>query len=188
MARNTIDWTRLSKTVSHALRHEPWIYELEVDDEGWVRVDELLVALRTVDESWLALDEHAIDQLIRRFEKKRHELKDGRIRAIYGHSLPGKLMRLRSQPPPVLFHGTGTDSISLIQVGGLLPMKRQFVHLSSDRETAIDVGRRKAKAPVILEIAAGHAAAVGVKFYLGNQHVWLADEIPPDFIKECGNV
>ena len=28
----------LSRAVSHALRHQPWLYELELDDEGWVQV------------------------------------------------------------------------------------------------------------------------------------------------------
>ena len=33
--RQAIDHRELSKTISHALRHEPWLYELELDDEGW---------------------------------------------------------------------------------------------------------------------------------------------------------
>jgi len=28
------DMDTLSKAVSHALRHEPWLYELEQDEEG----------------------------------------------------------------------------------------------------------------------------------------------------------
>jgi hypothetical protein len=39
------DWTELSKAVSHALRHEPWLYELELDDAGWTPVDALVNAL-----------------------------------------------------------------------------------------------------------------------------------------------
>lgn len=35
----TVSPERLSRLVSHALRHEPWIYELELDDEGWVPID-----------------------------------------------------------------------------------------------------------------------------------------------------
>jgi putative RNA 2'-phosphotransferase len=183
-----MDWTKLSKTISHALRHEPWVYELELDEEGWVPVDELLDALRRIDDTWLILDESALQQLVESSSKQRHELRDGRIRAIYGHSLPGKLARRASQPPPVLFHGTSPDAIPLIQVGGLLPMKRQFVHLSPERKTAIEVGKRKAKRPVILQVAATEAAASGVQFYEGNTHVWLADAIPPRFITVCGRV
>ena len=28
-------WDNLSRAVSHALRHEPWLYELEFDEGGW---------------------------------------------------------------------------------------------------------------------------------------------------------
>src|SRR6185503_3978380 len=41
-----VSYVALSKTVSHALRHEPWVYELELDDAGWVPVDDLLRSLR----------------------------------------------------------------------------------------------------------------------------------------------
>ncbi|SEE47265.1 RNA 2'-phosphotransferase [Jiangella alba] len=36
----------LTREISHALRHEPWLYELELDDEGWVPVDQILAGLR----------------------------------------------------------------------------------------------------------------------------------------------
>ena len=36
----------LSRAVSNARRHEPWLYELELDEEGWAPVDQLLAALR----------------------------------------------------------------------------------------------------------------------------------------------
>ena len=33
---------QLSKEISYALRHAPWEYELELDDNGWVSVEQLL--------------------------------------------------------------------------------------------------------------------------------------------------
>ena len=35
----------LSKEISYALRHAPWEYELEMNEEGWVPVEQLLDAL-----------------------------------------------------------------------------------------------------------------------------------------------
>ena len=61
-------------------------------------------------------------------------------------------------------------------------MGRQFVHLSSDAETARQVGRRKTRSPVILEIQARPAHLAGVRFDRGNDMVWLADHVPPRFI------
>jgi len=43
-------------------------------------------------------------------------------------------------------------------------------------------GARKARQPVILTIDAAAAASAGIAFYAGNDKVWLADRIGPEFI------
>lgn len=40
-----MNYVQLSKEISYALRHAPWEYELELDEEGWVNVKNLLTAL-----------------------------------------------------------------------------------------------------------------------------------------------
>lgn len=85
-------------------------------------------------------------------------------------------------PPEVLFHGTSPEVAHLIKSEGLKPMKRQYIHLSSNREIAYQVGQRKARSPVILTIESGKAHNHNIKFYQGNKVVWLADYIPPQFI------
>lgn len=176
-----LDYTRLSKTVSHALRHQPWLYELEPDAEGWVPIADLLTALRE-RRVWHDLDAADIAAMVAQSDKRRYEMCDGRIRALYGHSLPGKLAREAARPPAVLYHGTGPAAARSILAAGLRPMGRQYVHLSVDRGTALQVGRRKSPHPIILAIDAAGAFAHGVPFYRGNDLVWLADAIPPHFV------
>ncbi len=173
---------RLSKFVSHALRHEPWLYELELDDEGWVPVEELLDALRIEKSEWASLTEADLAEMIGRSDKKRHELREGKIHALYGHSIPGKLLKQATEPPDVLYHGTAPDTAAIIKVEGLHPMGRQYIHLSADTKTAEQVGKRKAKQPVILAIRARDAHEQGVVFYRGNELVWLADVVSPEYI------
>jgi putative RNA 2'-phosphotransferase len=84
----------------------------------------------------------------------------------------------------MLYHGTAPDVAQRIKADGLRPMSRQYVHLSTDTEMAMQVGRRKADAPIILVVHASKAHASGVPFYRGNDRVWLADVIPPSFIAE----
>ncbi len=173
----------LSRITSHALRHEPWLYELELDDYGWVSVESVLVALRKEHSEWENLCEGDLIRMIENSSKHRHEVKDGQIRALYGHSIAGKLKRALATPPDVLFHGTAPDIVSLIKVSGLLPMGRQYVHLSVDEGTAAEVGRRKTKRPTILRVLAAEANAKAIHFFEGNEKVWLADFVPPEFIK-----
>jgi putative RNA 2'-phosphotransferase len=173
----------LSKTVAHALRHEPWVYELEPDDEGWVPVTALLSALRGHRWRWADLDRGDIAELVRRSAKQRFELDGDRIRARYGHSLPGRLSRSPADPPPELFHGTSLRAAEAILQHGLRPMGRQYVHLSVDVGTAEQVGRRKSPTPVVLRVAAAQATTEGVSFYRGNDHVWLAEAVPGQYLK-----
>lgn len=135
----------ISKTLSHALRHEPWLYELELDDEGWASLEAVLVALRVQREDWRSLSRTDLKRVIESSSKRRHEISGERIRALYGHSVPGKLRRELAMPPRVLFHATSPDAANVIVQDGLKPMARQYVHLSADTATAWEVGRRKSR-------------------------------------------
>lgn len=176
------DYTKLSKEVSYALRHAPWEYELEMDEEGWVLVKQLLEALGCSSE-WNSITKHDLINMIAASKKKRHEIVGDKIRAYYGHSLPIKIIKKEMKPPQVLYHGTANRFLASIEEKGLLPQARNYVHLSQDIETAILVGRRRDKNPIILIIDAQQAYADGVKFYIGNEKVWLADNVPSQYIR-----
>ncbi len=173
---------KLSKTISHALRHKPEQYGITLDHEGWVPLNDLLAALQQRRSAWLTLQEKDIADMIAQSEKQRFELYEGKIRALYGHSTPEKMERQEKEPPVLLYHGTTPQAIHTIRLLGLKPMKRQYVHLSIDVETARQVALRRTNRPIILKIAALDAYQHGIKFYLGNDMIWLADPIPPQFI------
>lgn len=178
-----INLVRLSKTISHALRHAPWLYELELDEEGWTPVADLLTGLRRHRRVWRDLTEEDLRAVMARPGKKRFEIRESKIRALYGHSIDMKIQKQPAVPPRRLYHGTAPETAAVIASEGLKPMNRQYVHLSADKQTAREVGRRKARNPVILAIRAVEAHEAGIPFYHGNEIVWLADEVPPTFIE-----
>ena len=176
-------YTKLSKEISYALRHAPWEYELEMNEEGWVPVEQLLEALCRRG-NWNDISEETLHEVIARSEKKRFEIKDGRIRAFYGHSIPMKIVKEEKMPPDILYHGTARRFLTSIKENGLLPQNRQYVHLSQDIETAESVGKRHDTKPCILVIDAKKAWEEGTKFYLGNEKVWLAETVDSKYIQE----
>jgi putative RNA 2'-phosphotransferase len=173
---------RLSKTISHALRHKPGDYGLVLDAEGWVAVDDLLAALRRRLGSRHPIDLAQIETIMTESEKQRFEIRGGKIRAFYGHSTATKIEREAVAPPAILYHGTTQEAAQAILREGLRSMKRQYVHLSTDEKTARAVGLRRTGRPIILRIAALEAHRQGIKFYLGNEDIWMADPVPPAFI------
>lgn len=178
-----MDYIKLSKEVSYALRHAPWEYELEVDEEGFVKVEQLLNALNSSKGYDRKITKEDLEYITLNSDKTRHEIKDDKIRALYGHSIPNKITKTKAIPPSILYHGTAHRFVESILKDGLLPMGRQYVHLSVDTDMATLVGKRRDDDPVILQIDALKANEEGIVFYIGNDKVWLCDKLPAKYIK-----
>ncbi len=178
-----MDYVKLSKEISYALRHAPWEYELELDEEGFVPIDQLLQSLNSSHEYDREITKEDLEYIIEHSDKKRHEIVGEKIRALYGHSTLIKIGKTPSIPPDIFYHGTVKRFLDSIMKDDLLPMKRQYVHLSVDTDMATLVGKRRDSNPVILEIDAKAAAKDGIKFYIGNDKVWLCDKMPAKYIK-----
>jgi putative RNA 2'-phosphotransferase len=170
---------RVSKLMSLILRHEPEKFGVALDGEGWTTLTELLDALRSRLPDITEEDVRAVvggDTLKRRFS-----IEGGEIRANYGHSIDGRVSHPRAEPPPRLFHGTAAKAVDDILAGGLRPMSRQYVHLTTDRALALKVGGRRGP-PRLIEVDARRAHAAGVPFYQANLVFWLADRVPAAYL------
>jgi len=176
---SAIDQGKLVSTIAFALRHDPARFGLDLDDEGWTNLEELVIALRFDRYDWALVDEAALRTVIEGMD--RFHIRDGRIRATYGHSIElGKLPPV-AVPPQVLFHGTTNDALSVIRREGLKPIGRRFVHLTSDREYALRVANAKQGQAVVL-VRAADAHASGQVFRRANEHVWLTDQVESFFL------
>jgi putative RNA 2'-phosphotransferase len=93
--------------------------------------------------------------------KRRFELVDGRVRAVFGHStgVP-EIIYTAVQPPDMLYHGTVRRFVRQILLEGLKPQSRQYVHLTTNREEAERVGRRHGRDFVLLTILSGRCGTL----------------------------
>lgn len=176
------DDVRLSKTMSHALRHDPAAYGLSLDDAGWVDLGSLVTAIGRALKTRVTIDD--VERVIAQSPKRRFESDGVSVRAAYGHSIDGRIDHAPvTDPPATLFHATSPDAAALIATQGLRPMARQYVHLALDEDTAVRVGRRKSPTPVLLTVDAAAFVAAGHRLYTAGPAVLLADAVPPAFIR-----
>ena len=94
-----MDYIALSKEVSYALRHAPQEYGLELDEEGFAPVEELLAALNERPGRERLLTVNDLQEIVRSSDKKRHEIVGGKIRAYYGHTTSQKIAKREGRPP-----------------------------------------------------------------------------------------
>ena len=167
--------TKKSKFLALVLRHNPKKIGIDMDQNGWVNVQDLC--------RLMPIDIGDLDEIVRTDQKGRYSYsQDGlKIRANQGHSIQVDVEMDEAEPPEFLWHGTATRFLDSIWKEGLKPMNRQHVHLSADKETAIKVGQRHGKV-AILKIHARRMYESGQKFWLSANGVWLTKLVrPKDF-------
>lgn len=172
---------RLSKLMSLLLRHRPAEHGLVLDPEGFTPLDELLEVLGRELPGTTRNDVEAVVATVEA-DKQRFTIADGAIRANYGHSLAGRIAQEAATPPDVLFHGTNEAALATILADGLRPMRRQYVHLTTDRAIARRVGARRGRVR-LLEVDAGAAHREGLAFYRANDSFWLVDAVAARFLR-----
>jgi len=180
MTRPKQTLVELSKLMSLVLRHDPASFGVTLDPEGFLPIADLVAALRTRLADLTAAEVVEVVETIEP-DKRRFSIEEGEIRANYGHSFADRIAQARATPPEILWHGTIQAALSDIFVQGLLPMRRQYVHLAVDRDLARRVGARRG-APRLLRVESARAFADGVIFYRANSSFWLADSIPPRYL------
>ena len=173
-----------SKFISLILRHQPDAIGITLDEHGWADVQELIDGVNRAEGHFL--DMNALEEIVRRDEKQRYSFNQDHtlIRANQGHSIPVDVELEEMTPPDVLWHGTGEKYVTSIDVQGLLPKSRLYVHLSSDMETARKIGSRHGR-PVIYEIDCRQMAGDGHRFFLSANRVWLTKEVPATYMRKA---
>jgi len=168
----------VSKYVSYLLRHNP--EDLEMDFEGFVDLDELV---SKVKRRYSTVDKRVLINMVEESERKRFEIVENRIRALYGHTIPVHVKLKEDKQTAWLYHGTTPQAARQILEKGLQPMRRRWVHLSPTEEIAMEVGKRRTNSPVVLVIDASEARNDGIRFYRATDKVYVCKHVPAKYIK-----
>lgn len=179
---------KLSKSISFILRHRPHTFKIKLDKQGYCLLTDLLTAL-TEQEKFADVTLADILHIVVTCPKQRFEIKDGLIRARYGHSIR-QLDLPSSHPPEVLYHGTVTSSLEGIKQTGISEMQRKHVHLVEEQAKQFSIEAASRKLPQgrdnkvhLLPVNTIKALMLGVNFYNTSHGTWLSDAIPPEAIE-----
>ena len=170
---------KISKFISLVLRHKPEEINTTLTIDGYCNVDVLIKGVREKFNIDFTLQD--LERIVAEDNKQRYSFKGNMIRANQGHSIDVNLGLKEKIPNDTLYHGTALKVVDKIHKEGIKKQSRQYVHLSSDVDTAVKVAVRHGE-PVVLIIKAKAMYNNGYKFYLSENGVWLTDYVPPEYI------
>jgi putative RNA 2'-phosphotransferase len=172
----------LSRFMAYILRHHPDEFGLSMDDEGFVPFPDFMHVL-SQQRKWRFLGPEHVRSLVEGTENERFEITSDKIRCRYGHSMKTRIRYPEIEPKHDLYFGTTSRSLSKILKVGLVPVGRQYVHLSNSIEEARAVGERHDSNAVVIAVKAPEAHRRGITFYKATEKIILVNEIPPEFIE-----
>ena len=176
-----MDLQNISRYMSLILRHRPEVISISLDEHGWADVDDMINGIAEKNEGF---NMEILEEIVKTDNKQRYSFNADKtlIRANQGHSVPVDVELDEKEPPESLYHGTGEKYVSSIGTQGLIPKSRLYVHLSSDIDTAKNVGRRHGK-EVVYSVTTRKMYQDGYKFYLSVNGVWLTKKVPLEYLQ-----
>ena len=155
------DLRRISKLLSLILRHRPDEFGLNMDEFGFIPLDEVVEA---VQQRYSAVQEEDIRDLVETSRQRRFEITDDGIRALYAHSFYVEMDGEPMTPPDCLYMIATTEAAAVMKDEGIRPEDRFYLHLSASRDSAVSRSGSMDH-PSLVEIKAAEAAGDGVQFW-----------------------
>jgi len=185
---------KLSKTLTYILRHKAEKYKLNIDEAGFINIDEIL-NLQQIKNKNCTL--HDIEQIVKNCPKQRFLIKTEngitKIRANQGHTIRKiqneELLELITDPNllHMCVHGTYHDYINDIMKQGLKCMGRNNIHFVTCDTNKVQSGMRS-DVEYMIYIDVEKAMNDGIKFYKSSNGVILSNgkggNILPNYFKK----
>ena len=174
-----MDKNEIGKFIALILRHRPDAIGITLDEHGWANVEELIEGISRNCDFNMAM----LEDIVKSDNKQRYSFNDDKtlIRANQGHSIAVDIDLQPCKPPDILYHGTAEKYEAAIDVSGLIPKSRLYVHPSADKATAEIVGKRHG-VPVVYSIDSKEMYADGLVFFCSVNKVWLTKHVPVKYL------
>lgn len=167
---------QLSKFISYVLGRKPYEFGLVPEQDGFVKIKELIKAFCEEDGLKYVRRSH-INEILMTLPDPPIEIKDNLIRAKNRDKLPKHT--LAQNLPKLLYTCVRKKAYPFVTEKGISPMGFSHVILSSDRNMAERIGKRIDPMPIVLTVQSRKSLDKGIVFYHAGDTLFLAESILP---------
>jgi putative RNA 2'-phosphotransferase len=179
MARLPKQLESLARMLTYILGHRPDEFGLVLSEEGFVPIKHLLQAL-SGEPGYGFVRRHHLDQLVGLMSPPAFEMAADKIRAL----TPAHLRRQPGEPPPALLYTAIPPKAHLrVWEEGLKPRPERELVLSTTKDAALKLGRRRSPDPILVTVQAQAAARRGLALTGYGEGLYLAPALPRDLLQ-----
>jgi putative RNA 2'-phosphotransferase len=180
---NDEELDKLGRTMAGVLRHFPERYNLRMNKQGWVDLDDFINEVKHKQRRFKWLKPHHVLAIIDTDPKGRYQFRDGMIRATYAHSVDVELDLPTRGVPEFLYFPTTKEEKDILLETGLIPSDRKKVHLSKTIESAVVAGKVRDPEPLIFEVNAKAMIDDELVIKKAGNTVYVVEAVPANFLR-----
>jgi putative RNA 2'-phosphotransferase len=181
---NVEEIDKLGRIMAGILRHFPERFGLDMNEQGWVDIKDMVDAVRSKRNQFHWLRQHHIRAVVETDPKGRYQLDNGNVRATYGHSINLDLDLPTDDIPDNLYYPATEEEADIILETGLKPSDRKQVHLSKSSDDAKKAAAHREPNPIILVIDAKKACDDGLVIMKAGHTVFITSEVPSKYLSK----
>jgi putative RNA 2'-phosphotransferase len=167
---------RLEKFIVYVLGRRPDEFGLVPEEDGWVKLKDLLKAINEED-GWRYVRRSHIDEIVLTQLAPEIEIVDNRVRARFREYLP--VPQLLEGPPKLLYTCIRRRAYFVVLEKGVVAAEGEKVALAAAPDLALRIGKRRDPHPVLLTVNVEQALTQGIVLLRFGELIYLADAIPP---------
>ena len=166
---------QLEKLISYILGRRPDEFGLVLNDQGFVRLKDLLKAI-SEEPGWGYVRKLHIREVLMTSCEKSFVIDNDKIKAVCLDDAPACVEDI--VPPKLLYHCVRPRAYPVVCRQGIIPLGQPRVYLATTEELAQRMGKRRAPVPVLLTVLAQRAFKAGVRFSKQGDFIYMTDHVP----------
>lgn len=165
----------LAKFMTYMLGVDPTEFGLVPDDNNCYKIKDVLKALNEI-EGYRSVRIGDLNELTLTLDKPAVVIEDGFIKAADISRLVQK--KVTEKPPKILYAAIRSKAHGHVLREGINPVGAPYILMSSDKETAQQIGKRIDSEPIIVEVRPLLCIEEGYAIYEIGQ-LFITDYLPP---------
>lgn len=171
----------LIKLLVNALRHDPDVLGIEVNERGWSTFQNIVEGVNSCSEYSISLED--LHNAISSANRGRLEIDGERVRAVEGHTNQNIHYKVAEPPNEIFYRTIPEKNVRQVEDLGLTSNTKKYIEVFQDYLDAQKDGKkRRVSKPVVISFDAHAAYHEGTLFYLHNDK-WYVEALEGIHIK-----
>jgi len=173
---------RLEKILFAMLGRQPDAFGIVLDQGGWIYINELHQALMK-ETGFSHITKRGLTQFFSLYRPEKFEWQENYVRVRLELQSPDLTIYNEATPPELLYVSIRPKAHAHVIARGLQSSNnKKRIVLSTEKEMALKIGKRRDKDPIIVEIMALKSNKAGVVFRRAGKGLYLVEGLDPQWM------